>query len=195
MTMNPFPPQAYTRETMVKAYQWLQSQNANIRELANTPDLLVSLYLKAQLQGNECLDRPSIQNFKSELKSLAGMMGEFETGPAAEAMTEASLARMSAHSTTVAHPPPSAHPAPPPVGAYAHQSRTQLAQAPAPQQPPQARPAAPPTANATHLDIDPRSLQMIQEVKAQMNLSSDVEALRALISIGYTKFKRFSEHS
>ena len=79
MAMNPFPPQAYTRETLVKAYQWLQTQSPQLKELASTPDLLISLYQKAQLQGRDALERPTLQNFKNELRSLAGMMGEFET--------------------------------------------------------------------------------------------------------------------
>ena len=78
MTMNPLPPQAYTKETLVKAYQWIQLQPNNIKELASTPDVLVSLFLKAKLQGEAALERPSIQNFKSELKSLAGQLGEFD---------------------------------------------------------------------------------------------------------------------
>ena len=78
MTMNPLPPQAYTKDTVVQAYAWLQSQPESIKELATTPDTLVSLFLKAKLQGNAALERPSIQNFKNELKSLAGMMGEFD---------------------------------------------------------------------------------------------------------------------
>jgi hypothetical protein len=76
--MNPLPPQAYTKETLGKAFAWLQSQSENIKEMATSPDVLVSLFLKAKLNGNGALDRPSIQNFKNELKSLAGMMGEFE---------------------------------------------------------------------------------------------------------------------
>lgn len=78
MPMNPLPPQAYTKETLLKAYSWLQNQPEHIRELATTPDILVSLYLKAHRDGDSSLDRPSILNFKSELKNLAGMMGEFE---------------------------------------------------------------------------------------------------------------------
>ncbi len=221
--MNPLPPQAYTRETMVKAYQWVQSQNAHIRELATTPDLLVSLYLKAQMQGNECLDRPSIQNFKSELKSLAGMIGEFETAPAAEAMTEASLAKMSSPPQgTVQMPPQPPHHYAPAAGAYAHnrpphqsqvtshapppphlqrphapsQAQNQSAQKMAPLPPPTASSTQPaPNTGAAQFELDPRSLQMIQEVKVQLNVTSDMEALRILISVGYTKFKRFSEHS
>ncbi len=78
MSMNPLPPQAYTKDTLVDAYAWLQSQNESIKEIATTPDILVSLYMKAKMQGMEALERPSIQNFKSELKSLVGIMGEFE---------------------------------------------------------------------------------------------------------------------
>ena len=81
MHTNPLPPQAYTKETLVKAYQWLQTQNSSIKEMANNPEVLVSLYLKAKLNGDESLERPSIQNFKSELKNLANMMGEFEVTP------------------------------------------------------------------------------------------------------------------
>lgn len=76
--MNPLPPQAYTKDTLVEAYAWLQSQNDSIKEIATTPDILVSLYMKAKMQGMEALERPSIQNFKTELKSLVGIMGEFE---------------------------------------------------------------------------------------------------------------------
>ncbi|MCA0187824.1 MAG: hypothetical protein LCH90_17875, partial [Proteobacteria bacterium] len=64
--MNPLPPQAYTKETLVKAYQWLQHQNGSIKEIATNPDILVSLFLKAKLQGDSALERPSIQNFKKE---------------------------------------------------------------------------------------------------------------------------------
>ena len=78
MSMNPLPPQAYTKDTLVEAYAWLQSQSESIKEIATTPDILVSLYMKAKMQGMEALERPSIQNFKSELKSLVGIMGEFE---------------------------------------------------------------------------------------------------------------------
>lgn len=84
MTMNPLPPQAYTKDTLLKAYHWLQGQPPQIRELATSPDLLVSLYLKASRDGDSALDRPSIQNFKSELRNLAGMMGELERPKPAE---------------------------------------------------------------------------------------------------------------
>jgi hypothetical protein len=81
MTMNPLPPQAYTKDTLLKAYQWLMGQNSSIKEIATNPDILVSLYLKATRDGDHALERPSIQNFKNELRSLAGMMGDLERSP------------------------------------------------------------------------------------------------------------------
>jgi len=102
--MNPLPPQAYTKDTLVLAYSWLQHQSDKIKEVATTPDVLVSLYLKAKLQGDNALERPSIQNFKNELKSLAGMMGEFEivetsSGPAPSVRMRSSSAAPSPAST------------------------------------------------------------------------------------------------
>lgn len=161
MTMNPLPPQAYTKETLAKAFAWLQTQPENIKELASSTDVLVSLYLKAKLNGDSALDRPSIQNFKSELKSLAGMMGEFEE--------ETPLRPFYSHQASAAPTPP----------AKAHSEPVQT----------------PRSANETaavHADLrfDARTNAMIQEVKTEFNLSSDSEALRLLISVGFKGLKR-----
>lgn len=109
--MNPLPPQAYTKETLLKAYSWLQNQNDHIKELATTPDILISLYIKAKMNGNAALETPSIQNFKTELKNLAGMMGEFDdqketvvqtpVAPTASSMTQPSAAN---HAASVQNP-------------------------------------------------------------------------------------------
>lgn len=197
MAMNPFPPQAYTKDTVVRAYQWLQTQNPSIREVATTPDLLVSLYLKAQTQGADALDRPSLHSFKSELKNLAGMIGEFETTSAAEALTEASLASMgNAHSTNssssanpnpglYSSPPPSpqSHPIPP-AGASARNE---------PHSPHRAQPQNAHAPQTAGVELDPRSKQLVREIRERFNLSNDHEALRLLIMIGARKLLRFSE--
>ena len=39
MTMNPLPPQAFTKDTLQKAYVWLLSQPAGIKEMASTQDV------------------------------------------------------------------------------------------------------------------------------------------------------------
>jgi len=157
--VNPLPPQAYTKDTLVQAYAWLQGQGDHIKEMATTPDSLVSLYLKAKLQGEQALDRPSIQNFKKELKSLAGMMGEFEViPPHANANSHASMRSRPQHIT----PPESSTP------------NVEL-------RAPEALPAQ---------QMDAKSRDMIQEVKAEFNLSTDSEALRLLISIGYAQARK-----
>lgn len=153
MNMNPLPPQAYTKETLVQAYAWLQSQSESIKEIATSPDILVSLFLKAKLQGDAALERPSIQNFKNELKSLAGMMGEFEVLETEKPSTV--RVRASSHTSST------------------HSQATE-------------------SVKQDKIDIqslDLQSLTMIQEVKTKLNLSSEQEALRLLLSVGYNHAK------
>lgn len=173
MTMNPLPPQAYTKETLVKAYAWLQSQSEGIKELATTPDVLVSLYLKAKLQGEAALERPSIQNFKNELKNLAGMIGDFEViepeSPAPTVRYRSQDAKTEIRQEVKTTPPPQ----------------------------PQARPEmrfepTPPETFQAHSQpgqFDLRTENMIQEVKNQFNLSHEDEAIRLLIATGYHQLK------
>ena len=81
------PPQAYTREILTAAFNWLQSQPESVRKLATTPDALVGLYMRAQRYGHSTLesDAPvSGQSFMSDLKSLAEGLKQFEQ-PAAPA--------------------------------------------------------------------------------------------------------------
>ncbi|MBX2987632.1 MAG: hypothetical protein KF802_07020 [Bdellovibrionaceae bacterium] len=197
MSMNPLPPQAYTKDTMLKAYQWLQAQPSNIREMALTPDILVSLYLKASRDGEQSLDRPSIQNFKAELKNLAGLMGELDGPPslAAEAMPKPRPSQ--------APPPPEAPPAfiappsAPPPQAPPHASPstvfipppTPSVESPFPTPAPAGTISTAPTAAVSGLGVDPRSFEMLKEIKEDFNLSCEREALRMLIKIGFTKAK------
>lgn len=161
MNVNPLPPQAYTKETLQKAYAWLLNQSASVKDMATSQDILVSMYLKAQRSGDAALETPSIQNFKQELKSLASMIGDLQV------------------------------PAPnkPNIPVAAHQ------QAPPPQ--PQAQsshtPAVAPVninSQTTLAHLDPSSIQAIQDVKQSLNLSSDTEALRALIALGHKHFRK-----
>lgn len=152
MTMNPLPPQAYTKETMLKAYQWLMGQHSSIKEMATTPDILVSLYLKTTRDGSAALDRPSIQNFKNELKSLAGMMGELD-----RPVVQPPLQTQTQTQTQVS---------------YTEKTLTATTQ----------------TRDLVEV-LDASTKGMIQEVKEELNLSSDLEALRMLVKIGYGRAK------
>ena len=165
MTVNPLPPQAYTKETLQKAYTWLLTQSSSVKEMASSQDMLVSLYLKAQRNGDASLETPSIQNFKQELKSLATMIGDLQTP------SQASQQAPAASTYTTALPTyPTSSPAP-----TATQARM----------PQNFAPSAPPVSG-----LDEQSLAAIQEVKSALNLSSDLEAMRALISLGFKQFKK-----
>lgn len=193
MTMNPLPPQAYTKETLLKAYQWLMGQNSSIKEMATTPDILVSLYLKATRDGDSVLERPSIKNFKNELKSLAGIMGELDRPPRAEHSEP--LMSVQAQSIQAQSIQSQA------LQAQAIQSQSIQAQT----LPPSSGPASAPTqtqvsytektvtATTRNPDLmellDLCSKSMIHEVKEEFNLSSDIEALRMLVKIGYSRAK------
>lgn len=170
MTLDYYPPQAYTKETLLKAYNWLQNQSDAVREVATTPDQLVSLYLKSSRGGvtQESLERPSVQNFKSELKNLAGMMGDLEKK---NAPTEP---------TYYQHP---VAPPPPPQQTYtpAQPTPTYVAA------PPAATASQPAAAPQTTKSLDEMTQSLIREVKTELNLSSDQEALRMLVKIGYQK--------
>jgi hypothetical protein len=48
MAMMNFPPQAYTRDVLTAAYEWLRTQPNSIKELARDADSLVALYLKSR---------------------------------------------------------------------------------------------------------------------------------------------------
>lgn len=77
--VNHLPPQAYSKETLIQAYNWLRHQPVQVQELAKTPDVLVSLFSKAQMHGDAYMNRTHMQTFKTELKSLANMMGDFDS--------------------------------------------------------------------------------------------------------------------
>ena len=161
MTLDFLPPQAYTKETLLKAYNWLQSQSDQVKEYATTPDQLVSLYLKSgrvssdTLQRMAPIDPPSLQNFKSELKNLAGLMGDLEkpqiyTPPPQQASSPTSQQQQ--------NPPPNTY-------------------VPASQ------------ASVSTVAYDEMTQSLIREVKNELNLSTDIEALRMLVKIGYQKVR------
>jgi hypothetical protein len=188
MTMNPLPPQAYTKETLGKAFAWLQAQSENIKEMATSPDILVSLYLKAKLNGNGALDRPSIQNFKSELRSLAGMMGEFEVMDPSAGLEARVQSEMQAGGST--ERPPHAHVFPPQAVPPVTPSSTGAAAFSFSPPPPPSQYPISASAAAVTSDLDPRSLALIREVKNDLNLSSEQEALRMLISLGAKSLRK-----
>lgn len=224
MSLDFLPPQAYTKETLLKAYTWLQDQSEQIRELATTPDQLVSLYLKATRHGQETVERPSLQNFKSELKNLAGMMGDLDKKqtpvPASNSpQTQLQMtpiqpplttSQSSNHHTTfsqaaftqLTHSQATFAQATTSQSAYTQQGLNTggahsqpPASPPMPTAPSSSQPLSEPAfstpkqVSSNDLMLDETTQSLIQEVKNELNLSSDYEVLRMLIKIGYQKVR------
>lgn len=201
--MNPLPPQAYTKETLARAYQWLATQPDNIRELATSPDLLVSLYLKAKLNGESSLERPSIQNFRSELKQLSQMMDHLNLAPDQPSIQN-SQNLLSPSGSGASGPGPSGSSGPnntPYPQNNPPSSQANLISSPSPSAPA----PSPSTAHSTQgipnrhppisahstrsLELDAKSWQSLLEVQRELNLSSESEALRAVIALGVKRLR------
>lgn len=214
MAIGPtLPPQAYTRETLTAAFNWLQSQPESVRKLATTPDALVGLYIRAQRYGNSNFenDAPvSSQNFMSNLKSLAEGLKQFEQSP----MTPPLGPHMNpnVNQQTMPQQPP-----PPPQAAPSHQQPsnvhqymtpamaahlTSQMQAQIPLQTPQSLPTTQSLRSqiqtlqqSQHAAANPPALlndmsaRMLQEVKNHLNLSSDSEALNMMLALAYKNLK------
>ncbi len=181
MAVNPLPPQAYTKETLQKAYTWLLTQSASIKDLATTQDMLISLYLKAQRNGEASLETPSIQNFKQELKSLANMMGDLQTTPdtnlgAATSSFQTTSQQTATTSQPLAQQQFTTHHAQSAATTPVFNTATTTYQLSQPTQ--------------LVAQLDQGSMLALAEVRQTLNLSSDIEALRALISLGYKQFKK-----
>lgn len=185
------PPQAYTREILTAAFNWLQTQPESVRKLATTPDALVGIYTRARRLGNAAgeSDAPvSSQNFMTDLRHLAEGLKEFEEPRETRRSAPAQFTSTMAMSNAPQAPPPGVFTQPMPLqtqqnlgqqnlGLHAntesvvgHFRMTESNPSPS-------------------LSLNERSLSMIQEVKNQFNLSTDIEALNMMLSIGYKSLK------
>lgn len=188
MPVNPLPPQAYTKDTLQKAYSWLLSQSSSVKEMAQDQNILVSLYLKAQRNGDAVLETPSIQNFKQELKSLANLMGDFQSPQ--QIATASQMHAPQFQSQVQAHVPSHSH------APALHTSQSTLNAT--------ATQAAVSTSSVTTTTVsqsrvstdvnsagfDQKTLEAIQQMREAFNLSTDAEALRALVALGIKQFRK-----
>ncbi len=216
------PPQAYTRETLVEAFNWLQTQSADLRKQAQSPDDLVSLYMRAKRFGNDLEKEAPVssRNFKSDLKNLARGLQNFDKG---------SFEEQSSTPVPNSHKP--ASPVPNDRAREVHRERgnepmeegkseaqagynitNQLppellrkledirSEVRAQQRPP-AEPAptfTPPPQTAPmqqgrKVEIDEKSWAAIVRLQNSMNLSSPEEALRVVLAAGCKKLGKFLE--
>lgn len=205
------PPQAYTREILAIAFQWLQNQPESIRKLAQSPDALVGLYLRAQRYGHTSpeADAPvTSQNFVNDLKNLAEGLKQFED-PKAEPAESNSIGAYAFErgAFTFDRAPEFQIPAP----GFAQQAPRPVQQsAPAmnptsnssrPRPPVEPTPVAAPkhqsaasaqvmygqtaAAASLALHLNANAQAMIHEVKTALNLSSDAEVLNMMVALAY----------
>lgn len=173
MNRTKIPPQAYTREMLQKAYEWMNRQPDSIKEQASSVDNLVSLYMRAQRYGQNSLGTyskeaggqiddvasPSVQNFKSDLLSLANIINQNSPDPDFDFKPSVKVKAKATVSPEIQPPLPVIAP-------------------PEPKKAPNA------------LEIDEHSLRLAKEVQKRFNLSSHCEALRLLVTLGYEHFKK-----
>lgn len=154
------PPQAYTRDTLVKAIEWLSQQPVSIREKATSADLVVSFYLQASRRKAAVqMEAPvSGETFKADLKHLAEDLKQFEESSAA--------------------PPPVVHLFSPAEPIFKPEP---IPQTHVPRSEPPVKPASWP--------VDNRSLACARELQQRLNLSSEMEALRMLVTLGSERAK------
>jgi hypothetical protein len=159
--VHTLPPQAYTRDVLVKAIDWVATQSPAMRERASSADALVSLYLQARRRTSEWQNEAPVsgENFRNDLKHLAEDLKQFEQPSAPPQVPH----------VPVYEPPPPTY-TPPPM--------------PAPPPPPKAPPSTP------GWIIDPRSLSAAKEIQSRLNLGSEVEALRLIVTLGLERARQ-----
>lgn len=177
MIKNTMPPQAYTRDTLVKAIDWISSQPDHLRAQAKTAESLVALYLQAKRRPNDWntdSNPVSGETFKEDLKSLARDLEQF-TGAQVSAPQPQQVA------------PPTGYSYPSASSSYSPPQHTQMSKPTVETpQPPASTFAAPPAMQWT---VDEISFKRAQTLKERLNLSSESEALRMMIALGFEKLQ------
>jgi hypothetical protein len=177
----------YSRVDLQAAFNWLVNQPDHVRKLASDPDRLMTLYYRSTGRSNAESEAPvSSQNFISDLRQINEALRQFE-GPQS-ALATSPLAQ----NTTNAF---SAAPLNSGLGSGngGPQIRSQF------QNPQPTSPLAPPamspsqSVSPSHMMGSPgmnsKTLEALQEVRIKLNLSSDLEALQVLVSLGYRQIK------
>ncbi|MCB0394824.1 MAG: hypothetical protein KDD25_09700 [Bdellovibrionales bacterium] len=214
---------------MSQAYAWLQSQAQDIKDQAQSTDILVAMFLRAKrgLAHGIDADAPvSSQAFRNDLKNLAQELNRFTSqSPGIPGGLRPDFHESPSIANVVAPNPNGLAKLAPPAPINVPQTMTSQPTAPL-------TPSAPVAPTATYLEqkpefaspiepishtptatqtvsrevkiseqtrvtrplasselLDSKSLMTVQDVKRRLNLSSDSEVIRMLISLGYEKLR------
>lgn len=157
MTGYTAPPQAYTRDTLVKAIDWIAHQPEALRMQATGADTLVALYLQSKRRNGKGNYPVSGEAFTEDLKSLAKDLEQFSASDNRPSST----------------PPPTSAPV-----------RSSSFESPPPAAQRGNHPALQSPSASFNWAVDPQSWSQAKALKERLNLSSETEALRMMIALG-----------
>ena len=195
MNRRNLPPQAYTRDTLAKAFEWLKTQPEGVRSIASEADSLVTLYLQSR-RARKPKNTKSSEDFRSDLKNLAYGLKHFddEDGLITDPMPPTSTYEQAApvveprqQAPLINHDVPPAALRPPTV--EAQRDPTPKPEAMAKPTAKNLRPPAFTPATKAFL-LDAQSMELIQAAKRRLNLSQDSEVLRMLLLLGSEKLSQ-----
>ncbi len=199
MTKGTLPPQAYTREMLTQAFQWVQTQPESIRKLADSADALVGLYLRAKRSGDANLETSapvSTENFRANLKSLATELQQFSNPGTATVpklnFSESDEFKNSTMRSSTPFESGSALIKPAAIDTQTQKPSNTIEKPISPQtsssvfhEPIHVLSNSSPNLVQIALDtLDPKYRLAVQKVQIRFNLSSEIEALRMLIALG-----------
>ena len=158
------PPEAFTKETLTEAFNWLQEQPEVLRKSVHTPERLVSLFRKAQ-RLNEVEAPVSSKKFVDDLKDIANSLNQFDSQNQGQSITLPPTKTKKETNTPKKE---------------LFDFTTQPTEIPQTLEEPK---------KPTPHQWDPKTKERIEKVKNRLNLSNETEAIRMLISLGYEKFQ------
>jgi len=189
MSFGKMPPQAYTKETLQEAFEWWSEQTEDLRSQIQDKDDLVGYFLKSRggkvqnSKGTEGFTRTAKESFSSELKGLAKNLEDFEDYRAPNSQPRKNVFDQEPYKPSEVQPsyqmpfpdlsktlvPASDDKTPKPVGQLQVKSKTNV--------------------QNSFFKLDAQSKDTVRRAKDALNLSTEDEALRALISLGKSKIK------
>ena len=194
MSYNKMPPQAYTKETLQEAFEWWNQQPEDFRDKVQDNDDLVGYYLKVQRGYPESeVNEMAKASFSSELKGIAKNLDDFEgyqsdrvlerkrVVPPIKPTIQTQGQSQQEPSVQLKFPNMTKDPVVTERMNLDEVKKKSLTVTPAIEE------QGSIDNSSKYFKLDARSLKSVKEVRYALNLSSDQEALRAIVALGATK--------
>lgn len=204
--MTRIAPQAYTKEVLASAFDWLSRQPEHIKKSIRTSDDLVGLYLKStrlkegrpssnlsQTENGSSADLSSAKSFRNELQGLALNLKQFEDkpeeAPASSSQVSSYLHELNLMMNTQADGGSST--ATNSSVNHGKNLNSDYVKASTPELAKEGVDAVPiDNADTVLLKLDKKTMGAINLAKERLNLSSNTEAIRVLVSLGEKHLKK-----